>query len=48
MFDVAVARAAGEFLSSELSLDAFSKKYFEVRYNYFHSPSSNIALEKIF
>ena len=29
MFDVAVARAAGEFLSSELSLDAFSKKYFE-------------------
>ena len=29
MFDVASARAAGEFLSSEIGLEAHSKKYFE-------------------
>ncbi len=29
MFDVAAARAAGEFLSSEIGLEAYSKKYFD-------------------
>ncbi|MEX0503728.1 hypothetical protein AB3X55_09050 [Alphaproteobacteria bacterium LSUCC0719] len=29
MFDVAAARTASEFLSSELGLESFSKKYFE-------------------
>ena len=29
MFDVAAARAAGEFLSSEIGLERIFKKYFE-------------------